>query len=250
MRCHPRPPPTHQAHPPAILPRSPPPACAGAPCTAGFLLPLDDSSTFQTKIDRFDTEWLQRCAAASAAGGGGAQQGALYPTLPSIISASTNAFYAGQPVRSCSFLRTYLADNTRVQELACSYDDIDMAVIIKVLEGAQFLNSIQYAPPPPSPPPPPPPSPPPPPPPPSPPPPSPPSPRPPPPPPSLSPPPAKGSQPAPASRPPPGPAPAGSAAAGGPTLAFTANLSSHTLPSFLGKEDLFKEQLKRAIPGE
>lgn len=63
-------------------------------------------------------------------------------TIASVVSASTNSLY-GQMVRTCSFVRSFQLNSTIYQqEVECSYDDIDLAFIIKVTDGLEFLQTL------------------------------------------------------------------------------------------------------------
>jgi len=63
-------------------------------------------------------------------------------TIASVVSSSTNSLY-GQAVRTCSYARSFhLNSTTYQQEVECSYDDIDLAFIIKVTDGLEFLQTL------------------------------------------------------------------------------------------------------------
>lgn len=71
------------------------------------------------------------------------------PTLARIISNWTNTFYGGRSLRSCTFDNIQLTNATLVEELTCSYDDLDLALVIRLTDGLKFLEKLRYSPPPP-----------------------------------------------------------------------------------------------------
>ena len=130
----------------------------------GFLVPQSVSPAgFQAHLDQQAAEWVaQGCPRGAPAAP--APPAGLYPyaTLPGVVAAASNTFYGGRPLRSCWHFNTYDAGGVRYQEIKCSYDDMDQALIIRLTDGLALMDKLRYAPPPPPPPPSPPPPPPPP----------------------------------------------------------------------------------------
>lgn len=122
---------------------------------AGFLVP---ASTVDVAgyINNATIAWKQKGCPLEA----GDASLPRYPLLKlaRTISIWTNAFY-GKNVRTCAFERTTDLTASFSQELTCSYDDLDLAVVVRLKDGSRFLENLRYAPPPPAPPPAPPPSP-------------------------------------------------------------------------------------------
>ncbi len=71
------------------------------------------------------------------------------PTLAQAVSNWTNMFYGGRNLRSCSFGTRQSTNTTVVEELVCSYDDLDLAIVVRLRDGLQLLDGLRFAPPPP-----------------------------------------------------------------------------------------------------
>lgn len=72
-----------------------------------------------------------------------------YPTLAQSVTNSTNLFYGGRKLRSCAFHNRQPINTTILNELTCSYDDLDLAIVIRLTDGLQLLDNLRYAAPPP-----------------------------------------------------------------------------------------------------
>lgn len=112
-------------------------------------------AAFQAHLDQQAAQWVaQGCPMGAAAAAPVASAGVYpYPTLPGVVAAATNAFYGGRPLRACWHFSSSDAGPLRNQEIKCSYDDMDQALIIRLTDGLAFMDRLRYAPPPPPPPP-------------------------------------------------------------------------------------------------
>ena len=97
------------------------------------MVPSTTPDSFQDIIDDYMATWIQQDCTP------GLTNEHPYPTLATLIQDSTNQYY-NQPVRICSPLVGY---DLTSRHIICSYDDIDLAIVFKIRDGANFLDSLR-----------------------------------------------------------------------------------------------------------